>query len=390
MTSTLLIPPAPPGAPPTDDHQPAPIDLDGHPDVVALLQTHGWGRLLPAETTSPAGRNAVWIGRTDRDEHLFVKRLLGPPSDIPRRMARLLAFQRFSERAFTADRWPAPTLLHADPTAGILVHRAVPDAVAAARHVVDETFTVELADRIGAALATVHGAEVPAADLADLEDAPLRFPSPELLEALPAGMFEGASFGELQAWRLLQGDTELHTAIDRLVHVEDAAPRVPIHADFRLDQVLVETTPDGAMRVLLVDWEEFRRGDAARDVGAYAGEWLYRSVLDIVTTRGGQRPIVTDLTHAEILRRGVDNLQRLIPFVESFARGYRRTRPDLDGDFADRATAFAGWHTMDRLLASSARLARITGIERAAAGIGRTALLHPDRFVAALGLQELT
>ena len=32
---------------------------------------------------------------------------------------------------------------------------------------------------------------------------------------------------------------------------------------------------------------------------------------------------------------------------------------------------------------------RLLGIERAAAGIGRTALLDPDRFVGSLGLEPL-
>ncbi|GAA2016343.1 class IV lanthionine synthetase subunit LxmK [Nakamurella flavida] len=380
----IAPPPGPEHVPGTpvgtdDDDRPAAIDLDHHPRVRRFLADRGLGALITDRTTSPAGRNAVWIGPSDTGAELFVKQLLGPAEDVPRRMARLVSFQEFADAAFAADEQPGPRLLDVDREAGILVYESFPDAVPGARLVVDEEFTAELAHRVGVALASAH-----AADPVDgIDDQPLLFPSPTLLEALPSGMFDALSFGELQAWSLLQADPAIATAVRALLADEADAPRVPTHGDFRLDQVLV----DGP-RVLIADWEEFRLGDAARDVGAFAGEWLYRSVLDIVTTRGGQRPILSDLSHQDILRRGADNLQRLIPFVGHFWRGYREVRPELDPGFTRRATAHAGWHTIDRLLASSSRLSKITGIERAAAGIGRTALISPDRFISVLGLKE--
>jgi hypothetical protein len=44
---------------------------------------------------------------------------------------------------------------------------------------------------------------------------------------------------------------------------------------------------------------------------------------------------------------------------------------------------------LDRLMAGASRTSRLSGIERAAAGIGRAALIDPDRFVTTLGFADL-
>jgi hypothetical protein len=58
----------------------------------------------------------------------------------------------------------------------------------------------------------------------------------------------------------------------------------------------------------------------------------------------------------------------------------------VDADLALRATAFAGWHLMDRAMAGAALNSRLTALSRAAMGIGRQAMREPHRFVASLGL----
>ncbi len=95
-----------------------------------------------------------------------------------------------------------------------------------------------------------------------------------------------------------------------------------------------------------------------------------------------------ELTHELVLQRGVEKMQRLLPRVHHFWRGYRQSRPYLDDGFAARATAFAGWHLLDRMIAGATKTARLSGIQRAAAGVGRAALLNPEKFAATLGFEE--
>jgi aminoglycoside phosphotransferase (APT) family kinase protein len=355
-----------------------PMDLDRSPEVEDFLRSIGAGTFLREGLTSPAGRNEAWIGATTTGSKVFVKRVTG--FDAAPRMERIVSFQRFAE-ALGESAVPAPRLLGHDTERRIVAFEAVEDNRNGAELMVDEEFTEDVAARIGAALATVHAAPPPGT--AEIQSTPPPLPAPHLFEALPEPMFELLSFAETEAWNLLQADPELARAVTRLREREAAAPQTPIHGDLRMDQVLV-----AGGEVLLIDWEEFRLGDAARDVGAFAGEWLYRSILDIVTDRGGQPPIVDDLGHEDILRRGVANLERQIPLVRAFWKAYREVRPDLDEGFVTRATAFAGWHTIDRLLAGSGRRSTVTGIERAAAGVGRSALVDPDRFGAVIGLEE--
>jgi hypothetical protein len=137
----------------------------------------------------------------------------------------------------------------------------------------------------------------------------------------------------------------------------------------------------------LNDWEEFRLGDPARDVGGFAGEWLYRAVLGLPPETDDRLTPVVEATDAEIVERGVRELTRLRPRIRSFWSGYRTARPTVDPELAERATAFAGWHLLDRLFAVAVERPRLLAVQRAAAGVGRTALLAPDRFTTTLGLE---
>lgn len=353
-------------------------DLDEAPMVEAFVAELGLGRLDRAGMTSPFGRNDVWAGSTSSGRDVFVKRLRGPAEDVEARFRRLTAFEVVAA-AQPADRRPAaPSHLGGDPVHGIVVYELVAGGSTGAQHMVDETFDSGLAHATGVALAGVHEMVVPAA--VELDTSAPALPSLGLLDGLPLTVFETVSHGQLEAWRLQQNDAPLRAALQALDRRERAAERVPAHCDLRVDQLLVV---DG--QVLVADWEEFRLADPARDIGSFAGEWLYRSALDIVTTRGDAVFDDSPLDHDAILRRGVDKLLRLRPLIERFWAGYRSARV-VDSDLAVRATAFAGWHLLDRLLAGSAFTGRSSGIERAAAGIGRGILLDPTRFVSVIGL----
>ncbi|AXE27358.1 hypothetical protein C0216_08300 [Streptomyces globosus] len=366
-----------------------PVDLDTAPEVDALLRRIGTGPFDRADVTALPGRNDTWAGRTTGGARVFVKRLTGPADDVAARMDRALAFERITAGA-PGGVLRGPALLGSDREAGLLAFEYLHDARSGAELMADQEFTPELARRAGTALGLLHARP---AGAERLDRAVPGMPSAALLEALPAAAFEELSGGELETWRLLQNDGPLIGAVDRLLAAERAAPRVPAHCDLRLDQFLV-TAPaaaGGRAELYAADWEEFRLADPARDVGGFAGEWLHRAVHDIVTSRGDTDTAAfagLAMTRETVLARGAQKLARLRPLVQEFWGGYRDARPDADPGLAERATAFAGWHLLDRLLAGAARSNRLLGIERAAAGIGRTALLAPARFTHAVGLGD--
>ncbi|MFD3378396.1 MULTISPECIES: class V lanthionine synthetase subunit LxmK [unclassified Streptomyces] len=357
-----------------------PRDLDEVPSVDALLVELGTGAFVRDSLTAPVGRNDSWAGATTGGRKVFVKHLIGPEADVRARMRRLLSFERFAEGLPTAA-LRGPAFLGGDESAGLVAYDYVEGARSGAELMIDESFGPELAENVGRAIGLLHEAPVP--DFEELDQSPPPHPPLSFLQGLPLPVFESLSFAELQGWRLMQTDEVLVKAIGELRAREREAPRVPSHCDVRVDQFLV--TGDD---FLVTDWEEFRLADPARDVGAFAGEWLHRSVLDIVTTRGDSVFLDVELTHEAVLSRGVQKMQRLLPLVRGFWHGYRQVRPGMDAALATRATAYAGWHLLDRLMAGASRTSRLSGIERAAAGIGRAALVSPERFVTTLGFEE--
>ncbi|MFI1707822.1 class V lanthionine synthetase subunit LxmK [Streptomyces griseoruber] len=360
------------------------VDLGGRqgpaasPEVDELLGRIGWGAFDPDSVSSRPGRNEAWLGTTTSGRRVFVKHLRGGAADTLARLRRLLEFQEFAGR-IPAGELRYPRLAGHDERARLVVFEAVDDARSGAELMVDESFDDVLAHSVGRAIGRLHTTGHEGVELH--RGVPL-LPSLELLRGISQGMFDQSSFGQLSALSLMQQDSELADGINALLVREEAAEKVPSHCDLRVDQFLVR---DSA--VFIADWEEFRLADAARDIGSFAGEWLYRSVLDIVTNRGDDGLVDLELSHDLIVTRGAEKLERLRPRIENFCRGYREVRPDTDPELWERATAFAGWHALDRLIASAARSARLSGIERAAAGVGRNALLHPARFAPALGLE---
>ncbi|MFG1704115.1 class V lanthionine synthetase subunit LxmK [Nonomuraea sp. M3C6] len=361
----------------------APIDLDRVPGVEAFLGRLGYGRFDRETLVAPIGRNEVWAGRTGSGRKVFVKRLIGGDDATPR-LRRILTFERFkAARPLLADQVRTPGFLGADEDAGLVAFDFMDEARNGAEAMIEESFGDELARQVGEAIGHLHNAGPQAGE--GLDDGPFPLPDLRLLRGLPLEMWQHLSYGELESWSILHGDSELMRGILALCEGESRAPKVPVHGDFRVDQLLLPE--DGGFQI--TDWEDFRLGDPARDVGAFAGEWLFRSILDIVSARGDEVVFeAAEFTHEMVLQRGAEKIERLRPRIHGFWQGYRAVRTRLDDEFAVRATAFAGWHMMDRLLASGARSGKLSGIQRAAAGIGRTALLRPARFTIALGLED--
>lgn len=357
-----------------------PVDLAAVPAVDALLGSLGLGTFRRDTLLSPFGRNDIWAGPTTTGRGVFVKQLVGRGREVAGRLDRLLSFEKTKQHNGTAvlPGVTTPRFLGCDRENRLVAFDLVDRARSGSELMVDEEFDDAHSARVGTAIAALHNLGTGG----DLDRSRPALPSLPLLDGVPLEVFENLSFGEIEAWRLQQNDPALVAALHALADAETRAPVTPAHCDLRLDQLLV----DGE-QLWITDWEEFRLADPARDIGSFSGEWLYRAVLDIVTTRGDFTFVAASFDHDMVLQRGASRIQALRPRIKAFWSAYRAGRPDHDPGLAVRAASFAGWHMLDRLIAGSTSQGRLSGIERAAAGIGRSILLQPARFADTIGLE---
>lgn len=311
-----------------------------------------------------AGRNANVSATTRSGRRIFVKRVYGANST---RFARALDFERHAGPS------PArPALLGHDEEHQILVYDFIPDATSLGAVAQREELTVDLACSVGEEVADLHSTDIGA-----VETAPHLLPSMRYFGEIPLDVFLGMTAGELELVRLLQADPELAAAVLAIITSEDegAYDRAYIHADLRLDQILVA---DGTL--LLGDFEDARAGDPARDLGSLIGDLLYLALLTI-PRRAADLATGGSAGHAEIMTAGSAALDDVTPVIHAFVDGYTSRRGPLGEDLEARALRFAGWHMFDRLFATAESAFRLDGAAKAAAGIGRSLLIHPEVFV---------
>ncbi|MEH1017021.1 class V lanthionine synthetase subunit LxmK [Micromonospora sp. CPCC 206060] len=350
--------------------EPRPLSLSDFPEVNAFLTELGLGELDPDTVRACTGRNTNWSGHTSTGAAVFVKRLDGDLADAHRRYDRLLDLDGRDTEA--ADWLRFPALLGADRDRRLVVFEWLAEARPGSELAADDLFDGDLCRRAGRMVGELHRS----ADALDRSPYPL--PPTSVLRAMPLAVFHQSRGPELRFWRILQQDDQLVAALNQLREAErTSAPRRPCHCDLRFDQFL----RDGDLLYLL-DGEEFRMADPARDVGAFAGEWLHTAIRRVNADLGEQ----VRLTHEEVVARGTAEIGRVRPLVTSFWTGYLDSGVPIDPTLAERATAYAGWHLLDRLLAAAGARTRLRAVDLAAAGVGRTALLSPASFIGTLGL----
>lgn len=352
-----------------------PTDLDDVPAVDRLLVQLGVGTLLRESVTSVQGRNSNWCGTTERNEQVFVKQI-GP-------LDRELALRRTEQLARAgAGKVSMPVLLGVDAEEGLVVSRLIERAVNGLQLANDGEFDVDRSHAAGESIAKLHNLDPDGFDTTAHPLPPMR-----AFDGLRLAHYIEASSAELQMWGMLHNDRELIDAIRRLRACDDRddIPRVPIHGDLRLDQFLVADDT-----LYLSDFEECRLGDAARDVGAFAGEWLYLALSLLPQSLAGSLAVGQVATHQQIVATGLAEIERRAPFVRAFHTAYAAHRPTTaaDEDFVARCASYAGWHMLDRMLASAGHTSRLSPINKAAAGVGRMLLLAPADFASTIGLVQ--
>jgi phosphotransferase family enzyme len=357
-----------------------PIPLDRVPELAEALTRMNMGPLLENSLTGYAGRNDNWAGSTEDGQEVFVKRLSGKPADVAARYQRLVDFENaVCGRTFRS--WRSPRFLGGDEETGVLAFVRVPSPRSATSLLEDGDLGVDLAERLGRSIGELHSLPMAARQVGGPGPAALG----GRLLALSLEEYEQASGAEIEAWALLHHDKRVHEALNRLMEQSAHAAPVPSHCDLRVDQFLLS-----GEELYLTDWEEFRPADPALDLGSFVGEWLQRAAsrmfrdLDSVpTSNPGEQ-------HEQIVDKGAQELDAVRPAIEAIWAGYRAGRPDAaaDADLAVRVTAWAGWHLFDRMLATAMFSGRLGAVDRGMAGIGRNALVYPEKFVSALGLDR--
>ncbi len=352
------------------------------PEVERLLRRLGLGALDDTGNESRAGRNENRVGVTDTGHAVFIKRLDTAQPDAAARFRRLV---RFETRGAAGQGGPlrSPPCLGWDEDELIVVFAWLQDARSGADLAKEEAFSDELAYEAGRVIGSLHSLSTGPASPGEQPEDQVPLPPLDFFEALPLAYYTRASGASLEAWRLLQGDVELIAGLRELRREEAGAEHRPAHCDLRLDQFLWHGDT-----LHLCDWEEFRtRADPARDIGGFIGEWLHRAVLDIPSQTPGATGPAPQMSHRDVVERGVRELERLRTKNVAFWKGYREEAGPTGPGLPVRATAFAGWHLLDRMFAAAEQRPKLTAIDRAAAGIGRSAILRPTKFVGTLGLE---
>ncbi|WP_406299697.1 class V lanthionine synthetase subunit LxmK [Embleya sp. NBC_00888] len=351
--------------------------LESPDEFVRAVAALSGAEPLVADMQGYVGRNDNWRVPTADAGDLFVKRLRGDRRQVQARMSRLLAYQDVI--AAHPQREAATPRFHgADREQSLLVFDHLPESRAASDLLAGDEFTVELAHRLGRVLAEIH--RLPKIPL-DIEEI-VEGKALTAFYALSSDDYANCSGGEVEAWAMLQHDRELVRALERLRDMTADAPTAATHCDIRLDQFLLAGDD-----VHVIDWEEFRYSDPARDVGGFVGEFLHHCAARMFAELDVEAGLSPGAAHDAILAHGERQLEKIQGHIARFWAGYRELA-EIDDGLAVRATGYAGWHFFDRLLAGAVHGAKLTAAERGMAGIGRNALTHPERFAPSIGLDR--
>lgn len=343
--------------------------------ISETLHALGLGNLHPHSVEKLPGRNGNVGGITDTGRSVFAKKLVG--TDSERRLRQLITFETaYRERLRQGMRTPRCLGWSHEHTT--VVFERIEDARSGADLASEGGFDEGLAHELGRSIGCLH---VVKPDEEVSGTSPTRtHVGADLFEALPLKYYEQASGGTLEAWRLLHRDPSTAGGVRALRTESSRAPGALVHGDLRLDQLLVRGED-----VYICDWEEMAVEDPAVDVGAFAGEWLHRSVLEIPAARPGPQDDPAE-THRWIVDGGTKALARTRTRNAAFWDGYAASVGRVHPELAARAAGYAGLHLLGRVLAKAEGQAALHTVDRMAIGIGTVALKNPGRFVTALGL----
>lgn len=262
-------------------------------------------------------------------------------------------FQHFVE---LKDLWTLTSeVLYFDPNNFIIVLRYFSDFCNLSQFYAEhqpQTFPVAIAHSLGQTLATVHrntwGQASHQSYLAQAEPSGDDVARPpgflRGLERFGPGIFSKISTDGLDFWRLYQRYDSLHQAVAETA--ESYRSCCLIHSDLEFRNILVKADISDAINadaspvdasVKLIDWELFRWGDPAYDLGivlsSYLGLWLESLVVSKAI------PLQT------ALKLATTPLELLQPSMTALVQSYVSAFPailDHQPDFLNRVIQFTG------------------------------------------------
>ncbi|MFD7450931.1 class V lanthionine synthetase subunit LxmK [Kitasatospora sp. NPDC059827] len=354
-------------------------DSTRDPGIARLMHRLGLGEFIADGIDSFMGQHRNWAGRTTSGAEVLIKDLASARETPSPGLKRSISYERTAAARKPPGALRSPRCLGWDTERSLIAFEYLRGRKTASALMLGGRFGPPQWHAVGLAVGDLHAFTPRPGPQCMLDTSPPAWPPLDWLEALPWPQAQESSMAQLAAWRLIQDDAALVTALRRLRWQEGHTSAVPSHCDLRLDQILQY---HGTLHIC--DWEEFRLADPARDLGSLLGELLFHAVLSALSDLGadsGSTP-----SHERILVRGTTSIRRHRPHIAAFWHGYARTSSaPPDRALATRAAAFAGWHMFDRLLAGSDEQARLSPVARAAAGIGRSLVLTPERAVSLLG-----
>lgn len=339
-------------------------ELDREPGDVVAVEPH-------------LGRNVSGTLTFDNDEKIFVKVIKGMGAG--QRFSRSVSFAGAVDKdglGATGSLLRTPRLLaHHDDSLSTAHEHLAHGSDFGERFRGGEASDDDLL-RVGRALGTLHA--LPLRNPGDIDSSLPNLP-PHGINAISQEVHAGSTMGQLEVWRILQNDQSLRDSLGRLVDGAPREKRTAVHGDMRADQVFLGDA------CWILDWEEFRLGDPARDLGSMLGEVFYhqiRHILDDLPTAAA------DIRDEDVVARGVALLNDVIPQLRTLWLGYGSVRQEAIGnaDFAQRCVGYFGWQLFDRALASGTYYGRLSALDRAIAGIGREALHGGSSYAPMLGL----
>lgn len=353
------------------------LDSDVRRHVQELFPEDHYGRVKSVSSPSFRGRNKSWVLTFMGGDKVFLKQVDKTIAG-PHAFDRSVNFAKFADDNST-NVPNSPKLLASHRSSGLLAFEYC-TGESLAKLLVDETIPDNFPQHVGSSLAKLHAG--PTDNLQEV--APPSPPVQMLKQGISYQRLTDFSLAEISLWSKLQQDQELVDCVAALKAAEENHSVSPVHGDLRLDQYQMHQN-----QLHLLDWEEFGVGDPARDLGTFAGEWIYRGVLDTVTTRGGAEEPPQQFSEESANQRIAERMGHLVPNIQVMWEAYCQERhADDHHTLALRSVAFLGWHLIDRTIVRASSVAKLPGIERAAAGIGRQILLNPQKYAQTLGFER--
>lgn len=150
------------------------------------------------------------------------------------------------------------------------------------------------------------------------------------------------------------------------------------HDDLKFNNILLhqdwERTADRAVRI--IDWESWRWGDPAADLGALVGSYLKLWLSSFV--------INTDIDIATALSLAQVPLEVIQPSNRALIVGYLQAFPEIvdrDPSFISRVVQFAGWGLIERIQATLHYYEPLTNREICMLEVAKTLLCDPESSI---------